>query len=177
MSRLCVVFLTLWLTACNWIPGDLPLLQIKPAELGAGRTAEQRLQLVWRGEARTLESVLDVSADSLQFIGTAMGLRLFSLDYDGHRIEQGLGAGLPAALPPERIMNDMLLIYAPEKDLRAALPAGWRLEIQQNSRLLMHGDDPVIEVIYHAAAPWRGRTILRHLQFSYQLTVDSVNVS
>lgn len=171
-----ITVLALWLAACNWVPGDLPLLQISPAELGTGRTAEQRLQLVWRGDARTLESVLDVSKEQVQFIGSAMGLRLFSLDFDGHQLSQGAGAGLPAALPPERIINDILLIYAPEASVRAALPDGWQLKTQQNQRLLMHGDDPVIEVIYDAAAPWQGRTVLRHLQFSYQLTVDSAEV-
>lgn len=176
MKRLLLLVFVLLLAACNWLPNDLPLLRIDPAALASDRMAEQRLQLVWRDKARTMESVLDLSGGSLRFIGSAMGLRLFSLNYDGERIEENGGVGLPSALPPERIINDMLLIYAPEASLLAALPDGWTLEVQRDRRLLRHDEELVIEVVYHAAAPWLGRTVLRHLLYSYQLTVDSADV-
>lgn len=174
--RSCFVLLAaLSLTACAsfWLAGGLPLLKIAPAALGA-RTVEQRLILAWPGEQKTLEMVLNIDADTLTVIGLVFGARLFSFDYDGEKIAET--QPLPSGLSAARIVNDLLLAYAPLDALRAALPLGWTVRETLNERLVLHDDTPAVSVRYPDGSPWQGRVVLDNRALHYQLTLDSREV-
>ena len=165
----------LGLTACAsfWLSGGLPLLKISPATFEA-RTVEQRSALVWRGEQRTLEMVLDIRAGTLTVIGLALGARLFSFDYDGKRIVET--QPLPSGLSAARIMNDLLLIYAPLEVLCAALPANWTVHENNGVRQVFLDEALNISIHYVEGSKWQGRTVLDNHALRYQLTLDSHEV-
>ncbi|MBS1157222.1 MAG: hypothetical protein H6R07_3146 [Proteobacteria bacterium] len=177
-KNLCVLLASLLLNACTrW--GDLPLLQIDPAALGPAQVAQQRMQLSWRGETHVLENVLESGPDGLQVVGLAMGLRVYSFSYDGHKLQTGPGH-LPRGLSEQRIANDLLLTHAPLDALVNAMPVGWQITEQttaagQRQRLLQQDKETVIEVKYDAGAPWAGRSVLIHHRDGYQLILDSVS--
>ncbi|MDR2244390.1 MAG: DUF3261 domain-containing protein [Burkholderiales bacterium] len=165
----------LTLTACAsfWLSGGLPLLEVSPAALGE-RTVEQRLIITWSNEQRTLETVLDIHADTLTVIGMAFGARLFSFDYNGKRIVET--QPLPGNLSAARIMNDLLLAYAPLDVLRAALPRGWTVHEKQGVRQVFF--DETLNISIHAieGLPWQGRVVLDNHALRYQVTFDSHEV-
>lgn len=160
------------LTACAsfWLSGGLPLLQVNPATLGV-QTIEQRSAITWPGEQKTLEMVLDIQADTLTVIGMAFGARLFSFDYDGEKI--AVTQPMPRGLSAARIVNDLLLAYAPLDALRTALPTGWTVREKQGTRQVFFDEKPNISIHYVEGLPWQGRVVLDNHALHYQLTLDS----
>jgi len=167
-----VLLAALSLTACAsfWLSGGLPLLKISPATFGV-RTIEQRSTITWSGEQKTLEMVLDIRADALTVIGMAMGARLFSFDYDGEKIVET--QPLPRSLSAARIMNDLLLIYAPLDTLHAALPANWTVLEEKGTRQVFLDETLNISIHTVEGSKWQGRTVLDNHALRYQLTLDS----
>ena len=158
---------------------ELPLLQTDLSALGPEKIAQQRLQLNWHGETHVLENVLQASSDAWEVIGLAMGMRVYSFRYDGQSLHADAGH-LPYGLSEQRILNDLLLIHAPQHALAHALPPGWALAEQintrgQHERLLLHDKEVVITVQYDAGAPWSGRSVLTRHHDGYQLILDSAS--
>ncbi|MDR2016898.1 MAG: DUF3261 domain-containing protein [Burkholderiales bacterium] len=176
LSGLLTAVVTLGLTACAsfWLAGGLPLLKVAPSVLGA-RTVEQRLTIVWPGEQKTLETVLDIRADALTVIGLAFGARLFSFDYSGEKITET--QPLPGGLSAARIVNDLLLTYAPLDALMAALPSGWTVHEKQEVRQVFQDETLAISIRYVEGTLWRGRAVLDNHALHYQLTIDSHEVA
>lgn len=177
LTQFCLLLVCLLLTACDW--RDLPLLQIELAQLGPARVAQQRMLLTRGEETHVLENMLESGPDGLQVIGLAMGLRVYSFNYDGHKLQVGPGH-LPTGLSEQRIANDMLLIHMPAGTLAHALPNGWQIReeidgIALKNRKLQQDEETVVEVQYHAGAPWEGRSILVDHRHGYQLILDSTN--
>ncbi|MDR3410180.1 MAG: DUF3261 domain-containing protein [Formivibrio sp.] len=178
--KILLLIASLSLAACSrW--NDLPLLQIDLAALGPTQVAQQRMQLTWRGETHVLENVIESSPDSLQVVGLAMGLRVYSFSYDGHTLQTGPGY-LPTGLSEQRILNDLLLIHMPLTSLEQALPAGWKIkdlvaDTGLKTRQLWQGNDMAIEVQYQSETPWQGRSVLINHRHDYQLILDSASES
>ncbi|MDR0251180.1 MAG: DUF3261 domain-containing protein [Burkholderiales bacterium] len=167
---------TLTLTACAsfWLSGGLPLLKMAPATLGE-RTVEQRAIIAWRGEQKTLEMALDIHDGTLTVIGLALGARLFSFDYDGEKIIET--QSLPGGLSSARIVNDLLLAYAPLDVLRAALPLDWAIREKEGVRQVFLDETLNISILYTGGQPWQGRVVLDNHALRYQLTLDSREVT
>ena len=178
VKRFLLLLMTWLLAACSpW--HDLPLLQLDMAALGPARAVQQRLAITWNDKTHVLENMLEIDPDGLSVVGLAMGMRVYSFDYDGQTLQAGAGH-LPAGLSEQQIANDLLLIHAPLDALNQALPAGWRcieqtLEDDQRQRSLQQNEKTVIRVQYHAGAPWQGRSVLTHQRRGYQLTLDSAS--
>ena len=162
----------LTLTACAsfWLSGGLPLLKMAPETLGI-QTVEQRSVIDWRGEQKALEMVLDVHDGTLTVIGLALGARLFSFDYDGERITET--QPLPSNMSAKRIINDLLLAFAPLDALRAALPTGWTVHEQQGIRQVYFDEALNISIHTPEGLPWQGRVVLDNHALRYQVTFDS----
>jgi hypothetical protein len=171
-SSIFVLLVSLGMTACAsfWLSGGLPLIKIAPATLGV-RTVEQRLSIVWPGEQRVLEAVLDIQADTMTVIGLAFGARLFSFDYDGNKIIET--QPLPGAMSAKRIINDLLLVYAPLDVLAAAMPANWSIREEQGIRRVFQDETLAISIRTIEGSLWQGRTVLDNHALRYQVTFDS----
>lgn len=164
------------LAGCTALLLPVPLLKVRPGDLGAPRTVEQRLQIVRHGQAVVFEGVVDVSATRVQLIATALGLRLYDLDYDGHRVVPGPAGSPPGGLPPAVAIDDFLLLYAPADVLGAALPRGYRLIADPAGRQLYRGDRLLVSIRYEGADPANGRSRLHNAALDYDLVVDSTVV-
>ncbi|MCL2076502.1 MAG: DUF3261 domain-containing protein [Betaproteobacteria bacterium] len=162
----------LCLSACAsfWLSGGLPLLKIAPATLGI-QTVEQRAIITWPGGQKTMEMALDVNDDTLTVIGLAFGARLFSFDYDGEKIIET--KPLPDGFSAVRIVNDLMLAYAPPDALRAALPSGWTVHEEKGARQIFLNGKLNISIRYAEGSPWQGRVALDNHALYYRLTLDS----
>ena len=164
------------LAGCTSLFLPVPLLHVRPADLGPPRTVEQRLQILRRGQAVVLDSVADVSATRIQLIATALGVRLYDLSYDGRRVVPGPARGPGGSLPPSVALDDFLLLYAPAEVLAAALPPDLRLVAGPDGRQLYRGDRLLVAVSYETADPANGRSRLHNAALDYDLVVDSTVV-
>jgi hypothetical protein len=171
-----VLLLSLSLTACAsfWLSDGLSLLKIAPDAFET-RTVEQRVAIAWPGGQKTLEAVLDIHPDSLTVIGLAFGVRLFSFDYDGEKII--LTQPLRGRLSATRIVNDMLMVYAPLDALADALPTGWTVCEKQQMRQVFQDERLAVSIHYPEGSPWQGRVVLDNHALGYQLTLDSREVT
>ncbi|WP_188704363.1 DUF3261 domain-containing protein [Silvimonas iriomotensis] len=175
MKRCLMLALLALLTACaSLLTRDLPQLQIAPAALGQPRTVQQQLQISYPGGGAVMDAVLQMDQDNVEVIASAMGLRMATLDYDGHALK---AQTLPAMkVPPQRIMNDLLMVFAPHNVLQQALPQGWVVHDDGNKRTILRGDDPTIDITWDNPDHWQGRAVLVHHQLAYTLTIDSSTV-
>ncbi len=164
------------LAGCKALFLPLPVLQLRPVDLGPPRTIEQRLQITRRGQAVVLEGVADVSATRVQLIATALGVRLYDLEYDGRRVTPGPAGSPPGSLPPEVALDDFLLLYAPTDALAAALPRDLRLVAGPGRRQLFRRERLLLEISYEGSDPENGRSHLRNVALDYDLVVDSTVV-
>lgn len=154
----------------------LPLLHVRPADLGPPRTLEQRVQFARHGASGVMDAVVDLSPTRVQLVATALGVRLYDVDYDGQHAVLGALSPPLRGLPPTAAIDDFLLLYADSGVLNAALPRGFRLVAGPQGRRLYRGERLLVEIEYESADPAIGRSHLHNLALGYDLVVDSTVV-
>ena len=91
--------------------------------IGKPRVLFMQTQLISGKDAYSMDLVADVSAEKLTIIGTSLGVRLFTLSYDGVTVTEGLGRGLPFYISNRLVVDDVMLVLTPIQSLKANLPA------------------------------------------------------
>ena len=154
-------------------PGHRPLAP--PAAVG-DRAIGQIVQGAVGARELTLNCVISVKGDELSVVGlNAMGVRLFTIRYDGKQVSAAQSLAVPGQLTPERLLADLQLVYWPLASLEAPLGrAGYSLsEPSPGTRRLRRGEQLVAEVHFAGADPWGGRSWLVNLEHGYSLQIDS----
>ena len=150
-----------------------PLLA--PTMLGESRQVTQLLRGDYGEQTFNLRCVLTIQPDQLTVIGlTALGLRAFTLNYDGEHLSEERAPQVPSALQADRLLNDLQLVYWPLPALQQAWQAagGEVTEPYPGTRRLQRGGTLLAEVHY-AADPWNGRVWLRHFDYPYSLFIET----
>jgi hypothetical protein len=156
---------------------ELPPL-LTPASLQAERSASQVVRGAFGAREMTFNCVLAVKGDTLTVIGlTALGVRAFTLRYDGREVAVENTLPIPEHMTPERLLSDIQLVFWPLAALQDKLnDAGWQLsEPYSGTRRLRRGDTLIAEVHYERADAWQGRSWLVNLQHGYTLGIDSTS--
>lgn len=151
-----------------------PLLA--PATLGGERAAAQIVRGAFGEREATLQCSVVVRDDLITVVGlTALGVRLFTVRYDGREIQHERALPAPAQLTPQRLLADLQLMLWPLSALREPLAAaGWQIaEPFAGTRRLRRAGRIVAEVHYSGADPWRGRSWLANFEHGYTLAIDS----
>lgn len=154
----------------------LPALALKPASLGASVSLTQRLAFAHEldpGGPRSLEALLEVDPAALRLAGFALGQRVFTLAWDGERLEEQRDARVPEQFQSRTVLRDIQLVYWPAPAVRDALPQGWTLEDAPGQRVLRYGDKEWLSVRYGGEPRWKGRAELVNVAEHYRLTIDS----
>jgi hypothetical protein len=151
---------------------------LPPASLGKPVTVTQVLRGAFGGREATLNCVVSVQPSKLLIVGTtAVGVRAFTVEFDGAAIQASAQPGMPQSFSGERLLNDVQLAYWPLAVLTAALDGTqWKVtEPASGTRRLRYGERLVAEVHYSepAADPWQGRIWIVNLQYGYTLQLDS----
>jgi hypothetical protein len=124
----------------------------------------------------TINCVVTVKNGTMTVVGlSAMGLRVFTIRYDGQNTTVDNTLPIPAQLTPERILADMQLVLWPLQALDSVLrQAGWELtEPAPATRRLRRDARVVAEVHYAGDDPWSSRSWLVNLEHDYTLSIDS----
>ena len=149
--------LCLLLGACaSQVPHDRTVmpanieLHLPPAGLGRELALQQQLTFVFGKEQRSLDALLEADPAEVRLAVQATGQSALRLRWDGLKLEQQRASWLPPALRGERVLSDLQLAYWPVEAIRAALPVGWRLDVEGGARQLREGGQDVTTVLYPA---------------------------
>lgn len=149
-------------------------LKLPPSALGASISLQQHLSVERAGRIDHLDAALEVDDERVGMIGLALGQRVMSLEFDGTTLRSWRHALLPDQVRGEDVLEDIQLTYWPADVIRAALPAGWRIEEQDRRRTLWSDGTLVMVIDYSAEPRWGGKVTLSNLRYQYQLTIQSV---
>ncbi|NTX35599.1 DUF3261 domain-containing protein [Myxococcus sp. CA033] len=154
----------------------LPTLTLAPATFGGSVSLSQRLSFAHDadpGGPRSLEALVEIDVSSLQLAGFALGQRVFTLQWDGAKLDEQRDARVPEQLQSRTVLRDLQLVYWPAPAVRAALPPDWTLEDSPGMRVLRHADKDWLTVRYDGEPRWVGRAELVNLAEHYRLTIES----
>lgn len=153
---------------------SFPLLS--PASYGRSASFEQLLYAAHGDQEASLQCLVTISPERIVVIGlTAMGQRVFSLDYDGSTLRAERSAFAPDRVQPQRILADLQFALWPLPALETALAGSpWRVsEPRPGLRRLRHG--PVLVAELHRAGA--ERFWLSQLRDGYALEIQQREVA
>jgi hypothetical protein len=174
MMRDLAVCAVLSLVACAHAQAARLGLKLPPSALGQTITLQQQLHVEREDGSRDLQMVIDIDEDHVEMVGLAFGQRVLTAYYDGKTLKEQRHFLLPSQVRSEDILEDIQLTYWPAEAIRDALPAGWRIEEEENRRTLLLDDKPVMVIEYGAKPRWNGKVELSNLRYGYRLTIQSV---
>ena len=149
---------------------------VAPASLGGDRTVSQVVRGAYGARDFTFNCVVTVKDGEMTLVGmNSLGLRLFTIRYDGKQVQSETAPAMQAPVMPERLLADMQLVFWPIASLEKPLrDAGWQLsEPTPGIRRLRHGEQLAAEAHYSGGDPWSGRSWLVSLEYGYSLQIDS----
>jgi hypothetical protein len=152
---------------------SLPLLS--PAVLSASHQVNQVLHGEYGDQSFNLRCVVTANAEKLSVIClTGMGLRAFTLTYDGKNLTEQRASQVPASLQATRLLNDLQLAFWPLNELQKSW-TGAGLQVTEpypGTRRVMRNSKIVVEVHY-SSDPWQGRVWLHQNELGYGLFIES----
>lgn len=157
-------------------PGEGSRPLVAPETLGAERAVSQIVRGAFGPRDMTMNCVVTVKDGTMTVVGlSAMGLRVFTIRYDGKTTQVDNTLPVPSQLTPERLLADLQLVHWPLQALAKPLQAaGWDLtEPTPGTRRLRRDERVVAEVHYAGDDPWQGRSWLVNLEHGYTLSIDS----
>jgi len=180
LRRCGVLVLSMLLSSCISAPQavvattqSLPLLS--PASLSASHQVNQVLHGEYAGKSFSLRCVVTVDALKLSVIClTGMGMRAFTLTYDGKNLSEQRAPQVPDSLQASRLLNDLQLAFWPLSELQKSwVGAGLQVtEPYPGTRRVMH-DGKVIVEVHYSNDPWQGRVWLDQNELGYGLFIES----
>ncbi len=151
-----------------------PLLP--PATLGQSKQVTQVLRGDYADSSFSLRSVVTVDAQQLTVVGvTGMGMRAFTVKYDGQNLSEERVPQVPDALQARQLLNDLQLAFWPLPALQQAWQAagGQVSEPYPGTRRLQRNGVLLAEV-HVADDAWHGRVWLRHFDYPYSLYIETI---
>ena len=148
---------------------------VAPATLGSERVVSQVVRGAFGSHEATFNCVVTVKDGAMAVIGTnSLGLRLFTIRYDGKAVQSEMAPAMTGQLPPARLLADLQLVFWPLASLVEPMgQAGWQLSEAPGMRRLRHGEQLVAEAHYSGQDPWSGRSWLVNFEYGYSLQIDS----
>ncbi|MGN8158852.1 DUF3261 domain-containing protein [Salinisphaera sp. SWV1] len=159
-------------TLSGCMPGPL-IRPLGPGVLGQSVEARQQVTVHYHGHTRSLQVALRVVPNNLTLVGlSAMGQRVFTLDWNGQSIARGQGLDTGQRIPAKRILADLELAYWPLPALRKALvDPDLRLRQLGDTRTLWRGNKLLWLAYRGHGDPWHSRLTVYDARLGYRLDV------
>ncbi|HUS24284.1 MAG TPA: DUF3261 domain-containing protein [Candidatus Binatia bacterium] len=131
-------------------PAAMPVLPVlSPASYGRSAQLEQVLHAAFGAQEASLQCIVGITPQRLTVLGlTALGQRVFSLEYDGTALKAERSPLAPDQVQPERILADLQFALWPLSALQAATTGSpWKVsEPRPGLRRLAYGEQLVAEL-------------------------------
>lgn len=142
---------------------------------GAAANVVQLVQARYGDQHQTFQSAIESGAGQFTVLMTVpSGPRIMRVDWRDGSIVVKKEPIAPANLSPERILADLMLVYAPPDILRAALVGGTLAVTEEGrARKVLKDGREVISVTRPPGDIWNGRATLTNLAYDYALDIQS----
>lgn len=180
VARISGLLVLLALGACATAPrtnsAATPRPLVAPAALGSDRVVSQVVRAAYGARELTFNCVVTVKDGSMTLVGlNSLGIRLFTIRYDGTRVEAETAPEMRGAITPERLLADLQLVFWPLASLEKPMrDGGWQLSEPSSAlRRLHRGELLISEAHYATTDAWSGRSWLVNFEHGYSLQIDS----
>lgn len=141
---------------------------------GEAASVVQLVQARYGNRHQTFQSAIESGAGQFTVLMTVpSGPRIMRIDWRDGSIAVKKEPIAPTNLSPERILADLMLVYAPSDVLRAALVGGTLVVGDEGVRKLLKDGREVISVTRPTGDIWNGRATLTNLAYDYALDIQS----
>jgi len=178
-----VIFLLVFAAACA--PAKMPVEQSQPFAPGIFLTLPAVPPFELSGEVQNLvRADYGTRQEIFQSLISYAGGRFvvdMSVPSGPHLMQIVWGPGgvtakksslAPNSLLPERILKDLMMVYAPDEALRQAISGG-ELVIEGQTRIVRKGGRDLIAVRRSAGDKWAGNATLTNFAYNYSLDIQS----
>ncbi|NUF48705.1 DUF3261 domain-containing protein [Gilliamella sp. ESL0250] len=161
-----------WLT--REVKINLPIINIKQHYHD-----QQLLKFKYNDLENSIIAIVDINNNQLKVIGlSALGFKLFEIDYDGKLVKTKHNIFIKELPAPEQVLSDIMLSILPIKEWQTVLPAGWQLIDSELHRTLINNKQEIIIDIAYAEQPSakiRKPTQIKHHIFGYKIAIQSMD--
>jgi len=175
-SRAVFVLLLASTAACRGAASVSPTrwrLALTPRSFSQTISLQQHVQVEQAGRNVDFEAVLDITPDTVTLVGLAFNQRVFTLKFDGVKLQESRSKMLPREVQAGDVLSDLQLALWPSEVVRNALPAGWTLQDSIGTRVLSESDTVRTTITYSANPRWTGTITLANKQYDYRLVIRS----
>ena len=141
------------------------------ASLGLPRVLLMQTQLIRGSDSYTMDMIVEVTPKQLIVVGSALGVRVFTLSYDGKNIVNGPGLGLPFYISNQLIVDDLMVILSESQSFDAKLPEGFTIIRGPGLRNIYEGDQLILSVTESKAINGNTDISLRRTNPKYALNI------
>jgi hypothetical protein len=158
-------------------PGVTMILPDAPP-FGEAATAFQLVQGRYHDHRQSFQSIIQSTPGHFAVVMTVpSGPRIMSVDWRERAISSKKEPIAPGNLSPERVLADLMLVYAPEDKLRDAIAGGKLVAVGESVRRIFKDGRELIEITRPAGDPWSGEATLTNFAFDYSLDIQSRRLS
>lgn len=140
---------------------------------------QQLLKFKYKNMENSIIAIVDISNNQLKVIGlSALGIRLFEIDYDGKLVKTKHNIFVKELPAPEQVLSDIMLSILPTQDWLTVLPAGWQIVDNELHRTLLNNKQETIIDITYAEQPStkiRKPIQIEHHIFGYKIAIQSMD--
>tara|TARA_R110000868_G_scaffold102678_2_gene282875 strand:+ start:9800 stop:10369 length:570 start_codon:yes stop_codon:yes gene_type:complete len=140
----------------------------------AGLAVNQLVQARYQDQHQVFQSFIQSGEGRLGIVmSVPSGPRIMRINWSGGNISSQKESIAPVALSPQRMLADLLLVYASDDVLKKALHGAVLEADGYGSRKLVQGGKVIIAVTRPADDIWNGRATLKNFAFDYELSIQS----
>jgi hypothetical protein len=145
---------------------------------GDGANAFQLVQARYHDHRQNFQSIIQSTPGRFAIVMTVpSGPRILSIEWHEGVVSSKKEPIAPGNLVPERLLADLMLVYAPEEVLRDMISGGKLVTVGDRVRRVFKDGRELIEVTRPAGDPWSGEATLTNFSFDYALDIQSRRLS
>lgn len=174
---LCWLILFTLLSGCATHPAPVvfePMIRLAPDTFGQPISIYQQIQAERDGKKRDMNVVLEITPEKLTLVGIAMERRMMTVTFDGKDLAIWKDTKLPEQVSPEIVLSNLQLAIWPKEAIATALPTGWTISEEGQTRVICHNNDRMILIEYSQPERWLGTIKMTDFRYRYALTIQSV---
>ncbi|MCX8573712.1 MULTISPECIES: DUF3261 domain-containing protein [unclassified Gilliamella] len=142
---------------------------------------QQLLKFKYHNHENSIITLVDANQNQLKVVAlSALGVRLFELEYDGKNVKTKQNIFVKELPPPEQVLSDILFSILPTKEWQSSLPKGWILVDNEFNRILSDDkNEPILTITYQEKLSDQIRKPIRieHQIFGYQIIIQSMDTA
>ncbi|MFT5703074.1 MAG: hypothetical protein ACI9TO_000435 [Rickettsiales bacterium] len=137
----------------------------------------QNFQGSYSGRKYSINLITQISPTKMTMVGlSAIGSRLFTIQYDNRKIDFNLSKMIPAnkKIKVEYVLADMQLVYFPIQEIRRNLTGNVTINETANKRVFYKNNKPFIEIKYSSSNVWNSKIDFHNLEREYQYSIENL---